>query len=287
MMRFGLIANLKRTGAREAVGGFVAWTKQHHHELVLCDDLTLIAPTGSKLVARSVVGANCDMLVSMGGDGTMLAAARAAVPHDTPILGINLGSLGFLTQQRHQQMVGALEAVAAGKYHIEERMLLHVEVSGVEISLPCALNDAVVSNAPVSRVIDINLKVNGEDVVTYTSDGLILATPTGSTAYSLAAGGPIMHPKMDAIIAAPISPFSLTIRPIVFDASDVLQLQVTNEKRQATLTLDGQVVVALHHNEVITVTRAKSRAKFVVLPDNSFYSVLRSKLHWGVPPQMV
>lgn len=286
-MRFGLIANLKRTGAREAVAGFVGWAKDHHHELNLCDDLASIAPVGSKLVSRNVIGANCDMLVSMGGDGTMLAAARAAVPHDTPILGINLGSLGFLTQQRHEQLIGALTAVTGGKFRVEDRMLLQTEVAGTASPLPCALNDVVVSNAPVSRVIDINLKVNGEDVVTYTSDGLILATPTGSTAYALAVGGPIMHPKMDAIIAAPISPFSLTIRPIVFDANDVLKLQVTNEQRQATLTLDGQVVVALQHNEVITVTRAKSRAKFVVLPDNSFYSVLRSKLHWGVPPRMV
>lgn len=286
-MRFGLIANLKRTGAREAVAGFVAWANKHRHEFVLSDDLAVLAPTTATLVSRDEIGARCEMIVSMGGDGTMLAAARAAVPHDTPILGINLGSLGFLTQQRHEQMFGALDAVEAGQYRIEERMLLQTEVAGSASPLPCALNDVVVSNAPVSRVIDINLRVNGEDVVTYISDGLIIATPTGSTAYSLAVGGPIMHPKMDAIIAAPISPFSLTIRPIVFDANDVLQLQVTNENRQSTLTLDGQVVVALQNSEVITVTRAKSRAKFVVLPDNSFYSVLRSKLHWGVPPRMV
>jgi NAD+ kinase len=285
-MRLGLIANLKRSGAREAVQNFVVWAKEHRHDLYLCDDLTTLIPHTSNVVSRNALGACCDMIVSMGGDGTMLAAARAAVPHETPILGINLGSLGFLTQQRREQLLDALDAVDAGKYRIEERMLLQAVVDNSSGSLPAALNDIVVSNAPVSRVIDINLKVNGEDVVTYTADGLILATPTGSTAYSLAVGGPIMHPKMEAIIAAPISAFSLNIRPIVFDAGDVLQLQVTSHKRQASLTLDGQVVVALHHNEVITVTRAKSHAKFVVLPDNSFYSVLRSKLHWGVPPRM-
>ncbi len=284
-MRFGLIANLKRTGAREAVDSLVDWCRQHNHQLGLSDDLSLPLPQGASFVSRHEVGANCDMLISMGGDGTMLAASRAAVPHGTPILGINLGSLGFLTQQHHDQVTAALDSVAAGNYRIEERMLLKTEISGASNPLPCSLNDIVVSNAPVSRVIDINLKVNGEDVATYTADGLIIATPTGSTAYSLAVGGPIMHPKMSAIIAAPISPFSLTIRPIVFDASDVLQLRVTNEKRQSTLTLDGQVMITLHNREIITVTRAKQHAKFVVLPDTSFYSVLRSKLHWGVPPQ--
>ena len=284
-MRFGLIANLKRTGAREAVDALVAWTKHHNHQLALSDDLSLPLPPGALFVSRADIGANCDMIISMGGDGTMLAASRSAVPHGTPILGINLGSLGFLTQQRHEQVTAALDSVAAGKYRIEERMLLQAEISGSSNTLPCSLNDIVVSNAPVSRVIDINLKVNGEDVATYTADGLVIATPTGSTAYSLAVGGPIMHPKMEAIIAAPISPFSLTIRPIVFDANDVLQLKVTNEKRQSTLTLDGQTMITLHDGEVITVTRAKAHAKFVVLPDTSFYTVLRSKLHWGVPPQ--
>lgn len=285
-MRFGLIANLKRPGARDAVESLVAWAKERRHELFLCDDLGSLVPNAANLVSRNVIGGACDILVSMGGDGTMLASARAAVPHGTPILGINLGSLGFLTQQRREQLVSALSAVEQGNYRLEERMLLQAVVEGASGTLPAALNDIVLNNAPVSRVIDINLKVNGEDVVTYTADGLIIATPTGSTAYALAVGGPIMHPKMEAMIAAPISPFSLTIRPIIFSASDVLKIQVTSEHRQASLTLDGQVVVALHHNEVITVTKAKASARFVVFPENSFYFVLRSKLHWGVPPRM-
>lgn len=286
-MRFGLIANLNRTGAKDAVAGFLAWADKHRHEYVLCDDLAALAPKVATLVARDEIAGKCEMIVSMGGDGTMLASARAAVPFGTPILGINLGSLGFLTQQRHEQVTSALDAVVAGKYRVEERMLLQATVEGAAGTLPTALNDIVLNNAPVSRVININLKVNGEDVVTYTADGLILATPTGSTAYALAVGGPIMHPKMSAIIAAPISPFSLTIRPIVFDANDVLQLQVTNEHRQASLTLDGQVVVALNNREVITVRKSDSSARFVVFPENSFYSILRSKLHWGVPPRAV
>jgi len=284
-MRFGLIANLKRVGANDAIESFISWAQGQKHELILCDDLKSIVPDYPLFTTRQELAVDVDILVSMGGDGTLLAAARSVGKESTLLLGVNLGSLGFLTQQTPQQLVPALEAIVAGNYRIEERMLLRAEVEGsTGLPLPCALNDVVVDNGPISRVVDINLRVNGEDVVTYTADGLIVATPTGSTAYSLAVGGPIVTPGMDAIIAAPIAAFSLTTRPMIFSGDDVLEVKIKSERRPAILTLDGQVATELEDSQVVRITRADFRARFVVFPENSYYKLLRSKLHWGVPP---
>ena len=284
-MRFGLIANLKRVGAKEAIRSSIAWAKTNKHELTLCDELAGEFPEYPRLCPRSQLATQVDMLVSMGGDGTLLASARSVGAVGTPLLGINLGSLGFLTQQTPQQLISALDAVVAGDYKIEERMLLKAEVQGDnQPSTPFALNDVVIDNGPVSRVLDINLKVNGEDVVTYVADGLILATPTGSTAYSLAVGGPIVTPGMDAIIAAPIAAFSLTTRPMIFSGDDVLEAIVGTEGRPAILTLDGQVNVELKDHQMVRISRADFRARFVVFAENSYYKLLRSKLSWGLPP---
>ena len=284
-MRFGLIANLTRIGARQAIESVLTWAKQHGHELILSSDLKAAVPADCKLVSQDELAAQVDLIVSMGGDGTLLATGRSVGAHGTPILGVNLGSLGFLTPRTPDQIVSSLDAVVAGDYKLVERMLLKALVSGKEITDSfTALNDIVLDNGPTSRVLDINLRVNGEDVVTYKADGLVIATPTGSTAYSLAVGGPIMHPKMEAMIAAPIAAFSLTTRPMIFSGEDILELRILSRGRVANLTLDGQIVVGVREGEPVTIKKADFKLKFVTFQDSSYYKLLKNKLHWGVPP---
>ncbi|MBU8934329.1 MAG: NAD(+)/NADH kinase [candidate division Zixibacteria bacterium] len=284
-MRFGLIANVSRYGAGDAVMAFLEWARKGNHKVVISDEHRQVGDDTHTYLSRDAVAAEVDILVSMGGDGTLLASARAVGATRTPLLGINLGSLGFLTQLMPEHLTSALDAVVDGNYQVEERMLLKATIEGgQELSKPYALNDIVVDKGAISRLIEIRFRVNGEDIVTYRADGLVIATPTGSTAYSLAVGGPIMHPKMKGIIASPISSHSLSTRPMVFDADDVLELTVKSEERVAGLTLDGQVMAPLMDTARVTITKAEFTAQFIVLPENSFFKVLRNKLHWGVPP---
>ncbi len=284
-MRFGLIANLRRTGGREAIDSFIKWAKVTGNELSLCADLQETVADYNRFAPREDLAAQVDFMVSMGGDGTFLSAVRSVGSHGTPILGINLGSLGFLTQQTPKQLVSALDSIIAGDFRVEERFMIKAEVSGrPPLPLPYALNDIVLDNGPVSRVLDINMKINGEDVVTYIADGLVICTPTGSTAYNLAVGGPIVAPVMDAMILSPISPFSLTTRPMIISGHDRIELKVLTENRIAMLTLDGQVGVELSDSETVTICRAEHKSKLVVLPENSYYRTLCGKLHWGVLP---
>jgi NAD+ kinase len=285
-MRFGLIANVKRESAGEAISTFINWARQTGHDVVLSEELKKTFGDGSGFASRQKIASKVDILVSMGGDGTFLASARAVGEQGTPLLGINLGSLGFLTQFPQKQLEKALDAIVAGEYQIEERMMLRVHIEGKrQLDSPFALNDIVVDNGPIARLIDINLRVNKEDIVTYKADGLVIATPTGSTAYSLAVGGPIMHPKMEAIIAAPISSFSLNTRPMVFSGGDVLELRIWSEHGVAGLTLDGQVATPLIDTDKVVITRADFRLKLVTFPQYSFYKLLRNKLHWGIAPR--
>ncbi|MFH1373354.1 MAG: NAD(+)/NADH kinase [bacterium] len=285
-MRFGLIANVQRESVNRAIAAFIGWARETGHDVVLAEELKQTVTEDVEFHPRPSLPAEVDVLVSMGGDGTLLASARAVGEQGTPLLGINLGSLGFLTQFPEEHLRQALDAIVAGDYQIEERMMLRVYVEGKrQLDNPFALNDVVVDNGPVSRLIDINLRVNGEDIVAYKADGLVIATPTGSTAYSLAVGGPIMHPKMEAIIAAPISSFSLNTRPMVFSGSDVLELNIHSEHGVAGLTLDGQVTAPLIDTDQVVIRRADFHLKLVTFPQYSFYKLLRNKLHWGVAPK--
>jgi NAD+ kinase len=284
-MRFGVTANIRRVGATEAISALLAWGKSSGHHLILADPLKEYAPDHPSFAAETELPLRADCIVSMGGDGTILSTARVVGSSGVPILGINLGSLGFLTQRTPAQMTASLESIVAGNFLIEERMLLRATSFGrLTIAEPFALNDIVIDRGSSKRLLDINLRVNGEEVVTYKADGLIIATPTGSTAYSLAVGGPIMHPKNDAMIAAPIAPFSLTTRPMIFSGDDILELQILPRPEEAHLTLDGQVGLSVKSGEAIRISRAEHRVKFITFPENSYYQVLRNKLHWGVPP---
>ena len=285
-MRFGLVANLKREGAGEAIKSFVDWSKTTGHSITLCDELRAISVNNLKFVAREQLVEAVDILVSMGGDGTLLSVARLVGKAAKPVLGINLGSLGFLTQLSPEQLVPTLNKIVANDYQIEKRMVLKVDIGDEErLKRPFALNDVVIDNGPVSRLINISLAVNGEDVLTYRADGLVISTPTGSTAYSLAVGGPIIHPRMEAIIASPISSFSLATRPMIFPAGDELEIKIFSEHKTAGLTLDGQVTTTLDNSDRIKITCADHAVNLIVFPENSYYQLLKNKLHWGLSPR--
>ncbi len=281
-MRFGLVANLQREGTKQAVSDFLDWSKQSGTKIFLWDGLKEIT-SGQFYCSYEELPEKCDVLVSMGGDGTLIRSARAVGDRKTKLLGVNVGSLGFLTLITPQSMIPCLDRIIKGDYSVEKRMALTVKIDRTGESFH-ALNEAVVDNGAISRMIDIRLQVNGEDIVNYRCDGLIIATPTGSTAYSLASGGPILHPTMEAIIASPISAFSLTTRPMIFRADDALVLKVRSQHKVASLTVDGQVMRELSDGDVVSIKRADFAYQFIAFEENSFYRVCRSKLHWGVLP---
>ena len=281
-MRFGLVANLQRDGTKQAVADFLDWSEQSKTEIFVWDGLKEIA-AGQSYCTYEELPDKCDVLVSMGGDGTLIHSARIVGERKTKLLGVNVGSLGFLTQITPLSMIPCLDRIIKGDYKVEERMALTVKINRTGETFH-ALNEAVVDNGAISRMIDIRLQVNGEDIVNYRCDGLIIATPTGSTAYSLASGGPILHPTMQAIIASPISAFSLTTRPMIFRADDILVLKVRSQHKVASLTVDGQVMRELSDGDIVSIKRADFAYQFIAFEENSFYRVCRTKLHWGLLP---
>jgi NAD+ kinase len=284
-MRFGIIANFQRPDAADAVIAAVKWCEKHSHDVYLCSEIISHLNLRVKSCPQNEIWKYADTIVSMGGDGTILASVRALGGHSRPILGINLGSLGFLTQITADKLEVALDRVAANDFRVEERLLIKTEViNESNLESPYALNDVVIDRGNISRVINLSLYANKEYICSYTADGLVISTPTGSTAYSLAVGGPILAPTMQAIIVSPISPFSLTSRPLIFPPDTSLEIKVRSGHGNAMLTIDGQVATQFRPNGSIKVTRAEHIAKFIRFEENSFYDILRSKLHWGKLP---
>jgi NAD+ kinase len=223
-----------------------------------------------------------DLLVVLGGDGTILSAARLAAGR-VPILGVNMGGLGFLTEVPLSDLPGALSAALDGEMSVEDRAMLQAEITGSERLRirRIAFNDMVVAKTGVARVIRIATWVNGQDLASYPADGVIVATPTGSTAYSLSAGGPIVHPQVDVLVVTPICPHTFTARPVVVAGSAVVTIEALDAAEAVTLSVDGQESHPLRPGERVIVRRAAERARLVRLRDSTFYSVLRTKLGWG------
>ncbi|MCI0329925.1 MAG: NAD(+)/NADH kinase [candidate division Zixibacteria bacterium] len=279
-MKLGLLANTGRPGAEAAISEILNWAGKAGVEVVILSDGG--APTsGGNLVSEAELVRKSDTVVALGGDGTILRTARAVGGSQKPILGVNIGGLGFLAELSNQNVPAALEALKKGEYRLEERMVLQAELKGQK---HFALNDVVVEKGEVRRLLRLTLSANGEYICSYASDGLIFATPTGSTAYSLSVGGPIINPKMNLIIAAPISPHSLVSRPLIFEPEDVLELSLSHPGKEAILTVDGQVSVKMNSAERLEVRRAPHTIHLIRFKESSFYQVLRTKLHWGILP---
>ncbi|MFC1476062.1 NAD(+)/NADH kinase [Candidatus Zixiibacteriota bacterium] len=283
--RLGIIANHRRPEAGESIDIVKRWAATNEWPVVFSEGLSNDPNSGPVTIPREKLEGNVDLVIALGGDGTMLSAVRSAGALGIPVLGINLGSLGFLTEITPVNLEETLDHIKRGDYFIEKRMLLEARVHGAGAAdCMTALNDAVIDKGSVARVIHLDLYVNDEFISSYAGDGLIVATPTGSTAYALAVGGPIIHPTIDAIIVAPIAPHTLAQRPMVFSQNDRLKIVVSSKRRDATLTIDGQIACTMHHDESITIQRARIRARLVRFAENSFYQVLRDKLNWGFKP---
>jgi NAD+ kinase len=234
-------------------------------------------------IAREAMGEKVDLLIVLGGDGTLLAAARALKAHNIPILAVNLGSLGFLTTITLDQLYPMLEQVLEGHHRTSERMVLEAQIlrRGKVAEHQTALNDAVVNKGALSRMLDFDLYVDSDHVARYRADGLIVATPTGSTAYSLAAGGPIIQPGIDAFVITPICPHMLTNRPLVVPDTSRTEIDFSASEEPVFMTLDGQIGFELGPADRVLITKSENKVTFVRPPRKTYFEVLRSKLRWG------
>ena len=223
-----------------------------------------------------------DLLLVMGGDGTILSVVRSMQKFNTKIFGINMGRLGFLSEIPPVQINQTLAKVFRGEYTIDNRLMLYIEIvrEGKVVKRFHALNEAVISQGALARLIKLRTKVNKRKLTMYHADGLIIATPTGSTAYSLSAGGPILYPSIDAFILTPIAPHSFTQKPIVIPAEKKIEITVENKRKRVNLSIDGQESMALLYKDEVRICR-DGVAQFVRLPSESFFSTLREKLDWG------
>jgi NAD+ kinase len=282
LKKIGLILKKQDSRVQSIVDDIIPWLRSRGVEVLLdqhssthCPERTCIAPPEE--LVRQV-----EMVAVFGGDGTLLYAARLIGTSGVPIMGINLGSLGFLTEVKLEKMHEAFEGLISGQYQLEERVLLDVEVlrDGSVAGRYLALNDAVINKNALARIIDIEVSVNSQPVLLTRADGLIISTPTGSTAYSLAAGGPILYPKLDAFIIAPICPHTLTNRPLVIPDGESVGVWLRRGS-EVMLTVDGQVGMPLQPQDCLRIRRAQSTLKLALPFGNHFFELLREKLRWG------
>jgi NAD+ kinase len=224
-----------------------------------------------------------DLVVALGGDGTLLRVARAVAGCNVPVLGVNLGGLGFLTEVTRQEMYKTLDKILQGNIAVEERMMLRAELwrGKKKLGEYLALNDVVVNSSQEARVVSLDLAIDKKPVANYIADGLIVSTPTGSTAYTLSAGGPIVYPDMELIIVTPICPHMLTLRPLIVAAEKSIAITLKTDHQVGNVTMDGQVAVTVTLNDVIVVKKAEEKFLLITNPYKNYFEVLRTKLKWS------
>jgi NAD+ kinase len=279
LKRIGVVAKRTSPEAVGTAGELAEWLRRRDLEVSL--DGPTLAALGRHEPAFSLA-AECDLVVALGGDGTLLSVARALSP-GVPILGVNLGNLGFLTEVGRADLYPALMKVLAGKFRIEARALFDVERRGD--GRPAehfrVLNDAVITKSALSRIIELTMVVDGHLIARYRADGVIISTPTGSTAYNLSAGGPILNPLLPVAALTPICAHALSLRPIVVPATSRIEVTLETQREEVFLTLDGQEGRELAYHETVAVTQSAAAVHLVKVSDRSFYDNLREKLRWG------
>jgi NAD+ kinase len=260
----------------------VAWLESREIDVRL-DAETAAALGRSNGPPRDRLPKGLDLAVVAGGDGTLLSVARAAAPLQLPILGINFGSLGFLAELQPDEALAGLAAVLEGRYGVEQRHTLRVRYAAVDEAPRefALLNDVVITKGALARMITIGVRVDDEEVATYTSDGLIIATPTGSTAYNLSAGGPILDPRMRAFVIAPICPHTMTYRPLVVPEGVTIDVSLRSPDEEVFLTLDGQIGLPFRAEDRLTVDTHPHPLRLVRVSGRGFFEILRRKLRWG------
>jgi NAD+ kinase len=287
--RAALLARPSLPAALETMNEAAVWLEAHGCTPVIdragAEAATLAGPW--RVVERDQLAASADVVIAFGGDGTLLDAARAVAnaSHDIPLIGVNLGHLGFLTDIGRAGMIDALAALLAGRTHTETRLMLStVVVSPLSDTAPArlALNDVVVTRGALSRMMDVEVKVDGQFVCQVKADGLIIATATGSTAYNLSAGGPIVHPSVDALVLTPIAPHTLTNRPVVLPATSRIELYPSvDPSSELLVTIDGQAGIPLGPGGSVTIERSSRRLSLIHTSDRTHFDMLRQKLKWG------
>ena len=279
----GIITKTSSPHADDVMGKLVPWLTGRGVKVRMQEDYRKLGDGDSRAVSREHVPDGVDIVLVLGGDGTLLAAARLLEETDQPILGINLGSLGFLTELGQDELFGSLEKVLEGEYTIEPRVRLEASLhrEREEIGRYQVLNDVVINKGALARIINLEAYVNGQRVTNYQADGLIVSTPTGSTAYSLAAGGPIIEPTLDVIVIAPICPHTLTNRPLVIPGGSRVELRLLSDSGAVFLTLDGQEGTRLNQGDCVRIQASDKKVNLIRTGARNFYDVLSTKLHWG------
>jgi NAD+ kinase len=285
--RVGLVAKAHEEEISSALDRIADGLARHGCE-IFCDSAAADLMSGSLThAAHRDLAEAVDVIVVLGGDGTLLSVARTAAAAGTPVLGINYGSLGFLTSTVRDESERAIEDLLGGRYVCSSRMMLRASVENADGStdgderVRDVLNDAVVNKTSLARIVRLQVTVDGDFVSRYRADGLIAATPTGSTAYSLAAGGPIVMPEVEAIVVSPISPHSLANRPLVLPGEARIRVRLLSEDQDIVLTLDGQEGIAIRPGEVVAIERSPYRFQLLLTGKLSYFDILRTKLRWG------
>ncbi len=285
--KIGIISRPRRSDLVAIVPPLLPWLEARGAEVVYDQETAnaLEGPAASYGKNREQVASETEMLLVLGGDGTTLAAARLAAPLGIPILPINMGSLGFLTSFTRQEMYPALERTLAGDVFVSERVMIEVTLQrqGGKAERQIVLNEAVVNKGALARMIELALYIDAEFVCRYRADGLIVATPTGSTAYSLSAGGPIVHPGVESFIVTPICPHTLSDRPVVVGDGCCVEIRMLGAADSVFLTLDGQTGIPLLSTDVVRMARAARKLKLIQPEKKPYFEILRNKLKWGEP----
>ncbi len=282
--RVGLVGRSRQEGLQTVVDELIALLRERGITVMLEDRLGAIASQDCPLLSRDEIGERADLVIVIGGDGSLLSAARTLARYNTPVLGINRGRLGFLTDISPDELARQVPPVLDGHYAEEDRFLLDVVVEreGSSIAHADALNDVVVNSGTSAQMIEFELSIDGEFVYRQRADGLIVSTPTGSTAYALSGGGPIMHPSLDAIVLVPMFPHALSSRPIVVKGSSEIRLDILARNRiHPPVTCDGQVNMTARPGDAVVICKKPERLTLLHPVGHSFYASCRDKLHWS------
>ena len=281
----GIIGRLGSSQVLDTIRRLKRFLLDRHLNVILEEEIAEVLPGhGQQVCSRRNLGEVCDLVVVVGGDGSMLGAARALARYKVPVLGVNRGNLGFLTDIRPDDLEEKVAEVLDGQYTVESRFLLQAEMrrNAVPIAQGDALNDVVLHPGKSTRMIEFELYIDGQFVSSQKSDGLIIATPTGSTAYALSAGGPIMHPKLDAIVVVPMYPHTLSSRPIVVDGNSELKVVVSpNMQIFPQISCDGQNHFTCAPGDTVTISKKPQKLRLIHPLDHNYYEICRTKLGWG------
>ena len=283
MKRVGLIAKPHADGLTELLHQLLPWCDQHHIEPLL-DTATAAAIGHPTSYVKEEIPKLVDFIMVLGGDGTLLSVTRLLDQHNIPILGVNLGSLGFLTETTMQELFNRLGKVLEGDYVLQDRIRLTtcIHRDGEGLPQPLVLNDVVINKGALARILSLEVYVDDLHLTTYRADGLIVSTPTGSTAYSMAAGGPILYPNLHALVLTPICPYTLSHRPIVLPDTAKIEVILQTPNEDVLVTLDGQIGMQLEYGDVIKIQRADDPIQLIrTTKQDRYFHVLRTKLKWG------